>query len=226
VLAGVSPWKFESSFGHHFLDFFMDIKFYKDDLPSDLDLGKFVAIDTETMGLKPSRDRLCLVQVSSGNGTCHLVQIDPTGEVYPENLIALLSDDSVQKIFHYARFDVAILMHTFGISFSNIYCTKIASKLVRTYTERHGLKEICKELLGVEISKQEQLSYWGADVLTDEQKKYAATDVLYLHKLKEVFDKRLEKEGRTELAQECFNFILTRSYLDLLVGEDFDIFSH
>ncbi|WP_010298314.1 ribonuclease D [Candidatus Odyssella thessalonicensis] len=204
----------------------MKIFFYKNDLPADLDLGQSVAIDTETMGLKPSRDRLCLVQLSSGDGNCHLVQMDPTGEVYPENLIALLSDDTVEKIFHYARFDVAVLMHTFGISLSNIYCTKIASKLVRTYTDRHGLKELCKELLGVEISKQEQSSYWGADDLSEDQKKYAATDVLYLHQLKKILDVRLEKEGRLELAQECFHFILTRAYLDLLAGEDFDIFSH
>ncbi|MBW8309063.1 MAG: ribonuclease D [Candidatus Paracaedibacteraceae bacterium] len=204
----------------------MKIQFHKNDLPDGLDLGKVVAIDTETMGLKPARDRLCLVQLSAGDGVCHLVQIDPTGEVYPENLIALLNDDSVQKLFHYARFDVAVLLHTFGVSLANIYCTKIASKLVRTYTDKHGLKELCKELLGAEISKQEQSSYWGADELTEEQKKYAATDVLYLHQLKDILDERLEKEGRTELAQECFSFILTRSYLDLLAGEEFDIFSH
>lgn len=204
----------------------MNILFHKHDLPAGLDLGKIVAIDTETMGLKPARDRLCLVQLSAGDGTCHLVQIDPTGEVYPENLVMLLSDDSVQKLFHYARFDVAVLLHTFGVSLGNIYCTKIASKLVRTYTDRHGLKDLCKELLGVEISKQEQSSYWGADDLTEEQKKYAATDVLHLHNLKEILDVRLEKEGRAELANECFNFILSRSYLDLLAGEDFDVFSH
>ncbi|AIK95964.1 ribonuclease D [Candidatus Odyssella acanthamoebae] len=204
----------------------MKIQFHKNDLPADLDLGKIVAIDTETMGLKPARDRLCLVQLSAGDGVCHLVQIDSTGEVYPENMIALLNDDSVQKLFHYARFDVAVLLHTFGVSLANIYCTKIASKLVRTYTDKHGLKELCKELLSVEISKQEQSSYWGADELTEEQKKYAATDVLYLHKLKDILDERLEKEGRTELAQECFSFILTRAYLDLLAGEEFDIFSH
>ncbi len=204
----------------------MKIEFHKHDLPAGLDLGKSVAIDTETMGLKPSRDRLCLVQLSSGDGVCHLVQIDPTGEVYPENLIALLSDDSVEKLFHFARFDVAILMHTFGISMMNIYCTKIASKLVRTYTDKHGLKELCKELAGIEISKQEQTSYWGADNLTEDQKKYAATDVLHLHKLKEVLDVRLEREGRTELAQECFSFVLTRAYLDLLAGDEFDIFAH
>lgn len=204
----------------------MKIEFHKNDLPAGLDLGKTVAIDTETMGLKPNRDRLCLVQLSAGDGVCHLVQIDPTGEIYPENLIMLLSDDSVEKLFHYARFDVAILMHTFGITMSNIYCTKIASKLVRTYTDRHGLKELCKELLGVEISKQEQTSYWGADDLSDDQKKYAATDVLHLHKLKAILDDRLEREGRTELAQECYNFILTRAYLDLLAGDEFDIFAH
>ena len=204
----------------------MKIEFHKNDLPTGLDLGKSVAIDTETMGLKPNRDRLCLVQLSAGDGVCHLVQIDPTGEVYPENLIMLLSDDSVEKLFHFARFDVAILMHTFGITMSNIYCTKIASKLVRTYTDRHGLKELCKELLGIEISKQEQTSYWGADDLSEDQKKYAATDVLHLHKLKAILDDRLEREGRTELAQECYNFILTRAYLDLLAGDEFDIFAH
>lgn len=204
----------------------MKIEFHKNDLPANLDLGKVIAIDTETMGLKPSRDRLCLVQLSSGDGVCHLVQLDPAGEIYPENLVALLSDDSVQKIFHYARFDVAIILHTFGIGLTNIYCTKIASKLVRTYTDRHGLKELCKELLNVDISKQEQSSYWGADELTEEQKKYAATDVLHLHKLKEILDLRLEKEKRTGLAYDCFNFIVTRSYLDLLAGEDFEIFAH
>ncbi|MBX3487583.1 MAG: ribonuclease D [Candidatus Paracaedibacteraceae bacterium] len=204
----------------------MKIEFHKYDLPEGLDLGKSVAIDTETMGLKPNRDRLCLVQLSAGDGVCHLVQLDPTGEVYPENLIMLLSDDSVEKLFHYARFDVAVLMHTFGITMSNIYCTKIASKLIRTYTDRHGLKDLCKELLGIEISKQEQTSYWGADTLTDDQKKYAATDVLHLHKLKEILDDRLEREGRTELVNECHNFILTRAYLDLLAGDEFDIFAH
>lgn len=204
----------------------MKIEFHKNDLPAGLDLGKSVAIDTETMGLKPARDRLCLVQLSSGDGICHLVQVDPTGEYYPENLVALLSDDSVQKIFHYARFDVAVLLHTFGISLGNIYCTKIASKLVRTYTDKHGLKDLCRELLSVEISKQEQSSYWGADNLTEDQKKYAASDVLHLHKLRDILTVRLEKEGRIELAQECFNFVLSRSYLDLLAGEDFDIFSH
>lgn len=204
----------------------MKIEFHKHDLPAGLDLGKSIAIDTETMGLKPNRDRLCLVQLSSGDGVCHLVQLDPTGEVYPENLIMLLSDDSVEKIFHFARFDVAVLMHTFGVTLANIYCTKIASKLVRTYTDKHGLKELCKELIGVEISKQEQTSYWGADDLTEDQKKYAATDVLYLHKLKAALDIRLDREGRTELAHECFNFVLTRSYLDLLAGEEFDIFAH
>lgn len=204
----------------------MKIEFHKNDLPAGLELGKSIAIDTETMGLKPARDRLCLVQLSSGDGICHLVQVDPTGEYYPENLVALLSDDSVQKIFHYARFDVAVLLHTFGISLGNIYCTKIASKLVRTYTDKHGLKDLCRELLSVEISKQEQSSYWGADDLTEDQKKYAASDVLHLHKLRDILTVRLEKEGRIELAQECFNFVLSRSYLDLLAGEDFDIFSH
>lgn len=203
----------------------MSITLHKHDLPDDHDLGNIVAIDTETMGLNPARDRLCLVQLSSGDGNAHLVQIsDPVQHDAP-NLKALISDPNVQKLFHFARFDVAILKKSFGVECPNIYCTKIASKLVRTYTDRHGLKNICRELLGVEISKQFQSSDWGVEELSSEQMNYAASDVYYLHRLKLILDKMLEREGRTALAQSCFDFLQTRGDLDLLGWPD-DIFAH
>lgn len=205
----------------------MKIHLHQGDLPADLDFGNFVAIDTETMGLNPLRDRLCLVQLSMGDGECHLVKINRDHQPSDSpNLIGLLQDPQVTKIFHFARFDVAMLLSYFGVLTTPIYCTKIASKLVRTYTDRHGLKDLLKELLGVEISKQEQTSYWGADELSQEQLKYAATDVLYLHRLKLVLDDRLEREGRTDLAAQCFDYLPTRAYLDLTCSSEFDVFAH
>ncbi|MGH1456094.1 MAG: ribonuclease D [Alphaproteobacteria bacterium] len=203
----------------------MSITLHKHDLPDDLDLGKSVAIDTETMGLNPARDRLCLVQLSSGDGNAHLVQIfDPVNNDAP-NLKKLISDPEVMKLFHFARFDVAVLKKTFDVDCPNIYCTKIASKLVRTYTDRHGLKNLCKEILGIDISKQFQSSDWGIEELSSEQMNYAASDVYYLHRLKIILDKMLEREGRTYLAQSCFDFLQTRGDLDLL-GWPGDIFEH
>ncbi|WP_052046227.1 ribonuclease D [Candidatus Paracaedibacter symbiosus] len=199
---------------------------HHNDLPDGLELGKFVAIDTETMGLVHGRDRLCLVQLSAGDGVCHLVQIQKGEKESAPNLKKLLTDPEVTKIFHFARFDVAALYQHFNVLTEPIYCTKIASKLVRTYTDRHGLKELCKELLGVDISKQEQTSDWGAPSLRDEQLKYAASDVLYLHQLKAILDQRLLREERTDLAKKCFNFLPTRAMIDLMSGEEFDIFHH
>ena len=202
----------------------MKIKLYQDDLPTRLNLGPNVAIDTETMGLNPSRDKLCLVQLSSGNGVCHLVKINNLKN-QPINLIKLLKNNKILKIFHYARFDIAILKHTYNVNIKNVYCTKIASKLARTYTDRHGYKDLCMELLNKSISKVEQSSDWGSE-LTPEQQKYAATDVLYLHKIKNKLDKILEREGRIKLAQSCFDFIEHRTNMDLLGWTDQDIFKH
>lgn len=183
------------------------INFYKNDLPESVQLGKSVAIDTETLGLNIFHDRLCLVQISTGDGNAHLINFDKERYAEAKSLIKLLKDDSVEKIFHFARFDLAILSRTFGIEIHNVYCTKIASKLGRTYTDRHGLKELCRELLGVELNKQEQSSYWGNDSLRQEQLKYAANDVLYLHQLKEKLDKILEREDRLQTAKECFKIL-------------------
>ena len=183
----------------------MKIKYYENDLPENLNLGDIVAIDTETMGLNPARDKLCLVQLSSGNGTCHLLKIVDLGKK-PKNLIKLLKNNKINKIFHYARFDVAILKYTFKIDINNIYCTKIASKLVRTYTDKHGYKDLCKELLNETISKIEQSSDWGGKLSTD-QKKYAATDVLHLHKIKKKLDIMLKRKNRTNIAKACFELI-------------------
>lgn len=204
----------------------MTIHLHQNDLPDDVNLGNLVAIDTEAMGLKHARDRLCLVQLSAGDGVSHLVHIqkDFTGEA--KNLKKLLTDPAVTKIFHFARFDVAALYQHFRVLTQPIYCTKIASKLIRTYTDRHGLKDLCRELLGVELSKYEQTSDWGADSLRDEQLKYAASDVLYLHQLKQALDQRLEREDRLEMADKCFDFLPTRAILDLTAGEEFDIFQH
>ncbi len=202
----------------------MSITLHINDLPDGLDLGKIVAIDTETMGLNPNRDRLCLVQLSNGDGTAHLVQMtDPSFDA--PNLKKLVSDPSVLKLFHFARFDVAIMKYTFGVDCPNIYCTKIASKLVRTYTDRHGLRHLCRDLIGVDLSKQQQSSDWGAEELSPEQLAYAASDVYYLHQLKRKLDAMLERENRTELAQSCFDFISTRTDLDLN-GWFYDIFEH
>lgn len=204
----------------------MDIHLHQNDLPDGLNLGKIVAIDTETMGLKHGRDRLCLVQLSAGDGVCHLVKIQRGEPVEARNLKRLLQDTAVTKIFHFARFDIAALHQHFRVLTQPIYCTKIASKLVRTYTDRHGLKDLCRELLGVEVSKHEQTSDWGAETLREEQLKYAASDVLYLHQLKNALDQRLQREQRSELAEKCFEFLPYRSILDLMSGEEFDIFQH
>jgi len=202
----------------------MKIKYYENDLPESLDLGNIVAIDTETMGLNPARDRLCLVQLSSGNGTCHLVKIIDLRKK-PKNLLKLLNNVKVQKIFHFARFDVAVLKHTYDINIKNIYCTKIASKLARTYTDKHGYKDLCRELLNETISKVEQSSDWGGK-LSKDQKEYAASDVLHLHKIKKKLDSILVREDRINLANACFEFITHRTNLDLYGWQDVDIFKH
>lgn len=198
---------------------------YQGDLPDDLNLGPVVAIDCETMGLNPHRDRLCLVQMSSGDGHTHLVQI-AQGQTEAPNLCRMLEDPNVLKLFHFGRFDIAALFHTFGATTAPVYCTKIASKLVRTYTDRHGLKNLLQELLSVDISKHQQMSDWGAPSLTNAQLDYAASDVLYLHRLKEVLDERLKREGRSEIAQACFDFLPTRAKLDLAGWPEQDIFAH
>ena len=198
---------------------------HQGDLPADLDLGDLVAVDTETMGLDPARDRLCLVQLSGGDGDAHLVQL-PKGRYDAPNLKKLLADPAVTKLFHFARFDIAVIRAYLGVVCTPVYCTKIASKLVRTYTDRHGLKDLCRELLGEDISKQQQSSDWGADTLTPEQLSYAAGDVLYLHALKAKLDTMLEREGRTALAAACFAFLPTRAELDLAGWGDEDIFAH
>lgn len=202
----------------------MSITLHKNDLPDDLDLGKVVAIDTETLGLNPKRDRLCLVQLSSGDGNAHLVQMTD-GTFDAPNLKKLVADESVQKLFHFARFDVAILKYSLGVECPNVYCTKIASKLIRTYTDKHSLRHLCRELIGVELNKQHQSSDWGAVELSSEQLSYAANDVYYLHQLKKKLDVMLEREGRTALAQSCFDFVTTRADLDLS-GWYYDIFEH
>ena len=203
----------------------MKIKLHQDDLPSDTNLGTTIAIDTETMGLNPLRDKLCLVQLSSGNNICHLVKINNLKNK-PTNLIKILKNNKILKIFHFARFDIAILKHTYGINIKNVYCTKIASKLARTYTDKHGLKDLCKELLNIELSKVEQTSDWSVEELTEEQKVYAASDVLHLHKLKEILEEKLKKLNRKDLAENCFQFISTRAYLDLNGWSEIDIFKH
>lgn len=198
---------------------------HKGDLPAGLAWGASVAVDTETMGLNPARDRLCLVQLSAGDGHSHLVQLAHGGYDCP-NLKRLLADDAVLKIFHFARFDYAVLKRFLGVDCQPLYCTKIASRLVRTFTDRHGLKDLCKDLLGVELSKQQQSSDWGAAKLSQEQIAYAASDVLHLHPLKTRLDEMLAREGRAELAQACFRFLPTRAALDLGGWPEIDIFSH
>ncbi len=198
---------------------------YQHDLPADLDLGPVVAIDCETMGLNPHRDRLCLIQMSGGDGECHLVQV-AQGQTEAPNLCKMLADPNVLKLFHFGRFDIAALNNTFGTVTAPVYCTKIASKLVRTFTDRHGLKTLLQDMLGIDISKHQQQSDWGAPDLTDAQLDYAASDVLYLHQLKAAFDVMLAREGRTEMAQACFDFLPMRAQLDLAGWPDIDIFSH
>lgn len=203
----------------------MKIKLYQNDLPDGLDLGPLVAIDTETLGLNPFRDRLCLAQLSSGDGVCHAVQF-AAGEYAAPNLKRMLADPDVTKLFHFARFDVAMFQRYLGVRVQPVYCTKIASKLVRTYTDKHGLKDLVRELLGVELSKEQQSSDWGAAELSERQLAYAANDVAHLHQLKLVLDTMLEREGRAHLAQACFDFLSTRAELDLAGWDEIDIFAH
>jgi len=199
---------------------------HQGDLPDGLDLGPLVAIDSETMGLVVPRDRLCLVQLSAGDGHAHLVQLAP-GDYRAPNLRRLLADPTVTKLFHFARFDLAAFGHWLGVWSRPVWCTKVASKLVRTFTDRHGLKDLCRELLGVEIAKQQQSSDWGNPVLTPEQLAYAASDVLHLHRLKAVLEEMLRREGRLDLAQACFDFLPSRAQLDLLGGwETVDVLAH
>jgi ribonuclease D len=203
----------------------MAIKLYKGDLPAGLDFGTSVAVDSETLGLIPRRDKLCVIQLSSGDGNAHLVQLDRTSYDAP-NLKALMTNPAVTKIFHYARFDVAVIRHYLGVDTNPIYCTKIASKLTRTYTDRHGLKDLIKELLGIELNKQQQSSDWGAHVLSDAQKQYAAQDVLYLHEMKSRLDQMLAREGREQIAKACFDFVPVRAALDLAGWAEEDVFAH
>ena len=198
---------------------------YQGDLPEGLDLGSVVAIDCETMGLNPFRDRLCLVQMSGGDGECHLVQV-ARGQTSAPNLERMLTDPAVLKLFHFGRFDIAALDHAFGALAAPVYCTKIASKLVRTFTDRHGLKNLLQELCGIDISKHQQQSDWGAETLSEAQLDYAASDVLYLHQVKARLDEMLAREGRTEMAQSCFDFLPTRARLDLAGWPETDIFAH
>ena len=203
----------------------MTIHFHKGDLPGDVDFKGSVALDSETMGLNPHRDPLCLVQLSAGDGNAHLVQLDRATYDAP-NLKKLLADPSVTKIFHFARFDIAVFRKYLGVETTPIYCTKIASKLVRTYTDRHGLKDVSRELIGVDMSKQQQSSDWGNENLSDAQLEYAAADVLYLHQIREQLDVMLKREGREELAQACFGFLPYRARLDLEGWAETDIFAH
>ncbi len=198
---------------------------HKSDLPDTLDLGSIVAIDCETMGLNLHRDRLCLVQLSGGDGIAHMVRIE-AGQDSAPNLCKLLANEKILKVFHFGRFDIAALLKTFGILTGPVYCTKIASKLIRTYTDRHGLKNLLQELLDTDISKQQQSSDWGSETLTDAQLEYAASDVLYLHSLKNELDLRLKREGRLDLAKSCFDFLPTRALLDLAGWPETDIFAH
>jgi ribonuclease D len=203
----------------------MTIRLHKGDLPAEARYPAGVAIDTETLGLNPLRDRLCLVQLSGGDGTADLVQIAPGQRAAP-NLTRLLADPGVTKIFHFARFDIAVLFHTFGVMTEPLYCTKIASKLTRTYTDRHGLKDLAKEMVDIDLSKQQQSSDWASETLSEAQLAYAASDVLYLHGIKAKLDERLAREGRAELAAACFRFLPTRAKLDLAGWSEEDIFAH
>lgn len=203
----------------------MSITLHLGDLPDGLSFGNSVAIDTETLGLRHNRDRLCLVQLSSGDGTAHLVQLK-AGQYDAPNLKKLLTDPAITKIFHFARFDVAVMNKYLGVVTAPIYCTKIASRMARTFTQHHSLKTLCKDLLGVEMDKQQQTTDWGADTLTPEQMNYAASDVLYLHRMRVELDRILLREGRMDLAQACFNFLPYRALLDIAGWEEEDIFSH
>ena len=198
---------------------------YQNDLPDGLDLGPIVAIDCETMGLDPHRDRLCLIQMSGGDGDCHLVQV-AIGQTEAPNLVAMLENPDVLKLFHFGRFDIAVMMNAFGATTAPVYCTKIASRLVRTFTDRHGLKTLLQDMVGVDISKHQQQSDWGAPKLTAAQLEYAASDVLYLHQLRNAFNVILAREGRTEIAKACFDFLPMRAKLDLVGWPKTDIFAH
>ena len=201
------------------------IKLHRNDLPENVNFGRSVAVDTETLGLNPQRDRLCLVQLSAGDNTCHIVQFE-MGRYEAPNLKRLLTDTSVLKLFHYARFDIAAVKRYLGITIEPVYCTRTASKLVRTYTDKHGLKDLVRELLSVDLTKDQQSSDWGAAELTEKQLAYAANDVAHLHRLKEVLDVMLARERRTALAQACFSFLPTRAELDLAGWSELDIFAH
>lgn len=203
----------------------MTVRLHRGDLPADYRPGPSLAVDTETLGLVPLRDRLCVVQISRGDGDADVVQILRDGP-RPERLAAVLADPAVLKIFHFARFDLGVILHGLGVEATPVYCTKIASRLTRTYTDRHGLKDLVRELLGVDLSKQQQSSDWGADTLTQAQVEYAASDVLHLHALKDQLDLRLAREGRTALAQACFAFLPARARLDLLGWPEMDVFAH
>jgi len=206
----------------------LNIQLHHNDLPDGLDLGNLVAVDSETMGLNVTRDRLCLVQLSAGDETCHLVQFTAgsAGSYEAPKLKALLGDPSVTKLFHFARFDLAMIQRHLGVAGQPVYCTKVASKLARTFTDRHSLRDLCRELLGVDLSKQQQSSDWGAAELSDEQLRYAASDVLYLHRIKAILDEMLEREGRRELVQACFEFLPARAALDLAGWDGVDILAH
>jgi len=203
----------------------MTIRFHRGDLPADYRPGAAIAVDTETLGLNPHRDRLCVVQISTGDGSADVVQIARDGAV-PKTLRQVLADESVLKIFHYARFDLAVLFHAFGVMPRPVYCTKVASRLVRTYTDRHGLKDLVREQLGIELSKQQQSSDCAAESLSQAQLEYAASDVLHLHALKQRLDDMLERENRLGIAHQCFSFLPTRAQLDLLGWAETDIFAH
>ncbi|MBM3509615.1 MAG: ribonuclease D [Alphaproteobacteria bacterium] len=208
----------------------MTITLHENDLPAAVDFGRVVAIDTETMGLNPYRDRLCLVQLSAGDGNCHIVRFGQQGgagaDFAAPHLRRLLTDPGVTKLFHFARFDVAVLHRFLGVWTAPVYCTKVASKLTRTFTDRHGLKDLCKELLGVDLSKQMQSSDWGAPELSPAQLDYAAQDVLHLHRIKDIFDSLLAREDRRELAAACFAFLPARAHLDLIGWQEHEIFEH
>ena len=203
----------------------VSVKLHRGDIPADLKFGDAVAVDTETLGLNPLRDRLCLIQLSSGDGIGHIVQFRP-GDYDAPNVKRLLADPKVTKIFHFARFDVAVIRHYLGVQCWPLYCTKIASRLTRTYTDKHGLKDLCGELLGIDLSKQQQSSDWGREDLTQEQLDYAASDVLHLHRLKDILDRRLAREDRKALAEACFAFLPARAQLDLSGWAEQDIFAH
>ena len=203
----------------------MAVTLHEGDLPDGLDLGSVVAVDTETMGLKPRRDRLCLAQLSAGDGDAHLVRFAP-GVYDAPNLKAMLSDDGVTKLFHFARFDVAMIERYLGVVSQPLYCTKIASKIARTFTDRHGLRDLCRDLLGIDLVKEQQMSDWGADELHERQLAYAASDVLHLHDIRALLDEMLAREGRAEFAEACFQFVPMRARLDLGGWDDMDIFAH